>query len=251
MSESALLMPLVVLLLLCLSSGPGSPPAGAAPSSAYRVYTTRFPLTEDPISEGGQWVNGRQEGLDWADVRTTRGFAFGTERGTVKYDDSTALLTGPWGPDQMAQATVRTAGQNDSIFEEVELRLRSSLSAHRATGYEILFRCLKSEEAYLQIVRWNGLLGDFTYLNTAGGARYGVADGDVVRATIIGNAITAYINGVPMLQATDSTYASGSPGMGFYLEGASGVNDDYGFTDFTASDEPARLAVAAPAASPR
>jgi hypothetical protein len=250
MSESALIMPLAVLLLLALAGASGHP-TGAAPGSHHRSYVTRFPLAEDPISEGGQWVNGRKEGLDWADVCTRAGLAYGTEPGTVKYDDSTALLTGAWEPDQMAEATVHATNQNAKIFEEVELRLRSSLSAHRATGYEILFRCLKTEEAYLEIVRWNGPLGDFTYLNRGRGSRYGVADGDVVRATVIGDMITAYINGVPMLQATDDTYASDSPGMGFYLEGASGVNSDYGFTSFLASDEPARLAGAEAAALER
>ena len=250
MFESALIMPLAALLLLGFATASGDS-TGAASGSRHRVYTTRFSLAENPISEGGQWVNGRQEGLDWANVCTRAGLAYGTEPGTAKYDDSTALLTGAWGPDQMAQATVRTANQNEKIFEEVELRLRSSLSAHRATGYEILFRCLKTETAYLEIVRWNGPLGDFTYLSRGTGSRYGVADGDVVKATIVGNVITAYINGVPMLQATDDTYASGSPGMGFYLEGASGVNSDYGFVDFLASDEPALLVGATAAASGR
>jgi len=49
--------------------------------------------------------------------------------------------------------------------------------------------------------------------------------------------ITADINGVRVLQATDSTYASGSPGLGCYIEGTTGVNSDYGFTSFTATDE--------------
>lgn len=248
MPHPALMVSVVVLLLWCLASGPMDiPPTASALGRTHRVYTTSFRLTENPISEGGHWMNGQQVGLDWADVRTTRGFAFGTQPGTARYDDSTALVTGTWRPDQMAQATVRTANQNDQIFEEVALRLRSSLSAHRATGYEILFRCLKTSDAYAQIVRWNGSLGDFTYLNAAGGSRYGVANGDVVRATIVGNVITAYINGLQVLQATDNTYASGSPGMGFYLEGTGGVNGDYGFTEFAASDESTPQAASAPA----
>lgn len=244
MIESALIVPLVALLLLGLATESGDP-TGEDSASRHWVYTTRFPLAEAPISEGGKWVNGRREGLDWADVRTRAGFAFGAQSGTAqgaaRYGDSTALLTGVWGPGQMAQATVRTVNQNEKIYEEVELRLRSALSAHRATGYEILFRCLKTDNAYAEIVRWNGPLGDFTYLTRARGVQYGVADGDVVKATIVGNVITACINGVAVLQATDDTYANGKPGMGFYLEGAGGVNGDYGFTEFMASDEPGRL----------
>jgi len=35
---------------------------------------------------------------------------------------------------------------------------------------------------------------------------------------------------------TGGTYTSGNPGMGFYMQGASGVNSDFGFTSFMASD---------------
>ncbi|PYX51407.1 MAG: ATP-dependent DNA ligase, partial [Acidobacteria bacterium] len=92
-------------------------------------YTTNFSLTENPISEAGKWINGKATGLDWADVRTTPGLAFGAQTATAINDDSTAVLTGTWGPDQTAQATVFTINQNSTIFEEVELRLRTSISA--------------------------------------------------------------------------------------------------------------------------
>jgi hypothetical protein len=82
-------------------------------------------------------------------------------------------------------------------------------------------------------------LGKFTYLNSATGPQNGVSNGDMVRATIVGQVITAYINGVQVLQATDDTYSGGSPGIGFYLEGASGINSNFGFTSFMATDAPA------------
>jgi hypothetical protein len=137
----------------------------------------------------------------------------------------------------MAQATVYSVNQTDNVFEEVELRLRSSLSAHQSTGYEINFRCSKTPNAYTQIVRWNGALGDFTPLSSHGGGQYGVANGDVVKATVIGNLITVYLNGTQVNQARDDTYTNGSPGMGFHLRGTSGVTVDYGFTSFRASDQ--------------
>jgi hypothetical protein len=66
-------------------------------------YSTRFIRAETPISEGGRWANGEKDGFDWTDVRTVPGLAFGTEIGgnrpdPQKYDDSTALLKGTWGP---------------------------------------------------------------------------------------------------------------------------------------------------------
>lgn len=212
--------------------------AATASSGKHRTYTTRFPLTENPISERGNWINGKAAGLDWADVATFPGHAFGLKSGSTGYDDSVALLSGNWGPDQTVEAMVYTANQNDKVWEEVELRLRSALSAHSATGYEINFRCLKTKDAYSEIVRWNGPLGSFTYLQQLKGAQYGVANGDVIKATIVGNVITTYINGVQVGRATDDAYATGQPGIGFFLKGDPGVNRDYGFTSFTASDLP-------------
>jgi len=200
-------------------------------------YTTKFPLTENPIVEGGHWINGGALGVDWHDVSTTPGLAIGHQSGS-SYTDGTALLTGTWGPTQTAEAVVHTVNQKDSCYQEVELRLRSALSAKSCTGYEISFKASKTASAYLIIVRWNGKLGDFTYLKRYDGAQYGVKDGDVVKATIVGNVITAYLNGVQVGTATDSTYTTGSPGMGFNLETGDascvGTNGDYGFTQYSA-----------------
>jgi hypothetical protein len=63
-----------------------------------------------------------------------------------------------------------------------------------------------------------------------------LSDGDRVMATLVGSTITTYINGAAIFSVTDGTYTSGNPGMGFYLQGATGVNSDFGFTSFTASD---------------
>jgi len=224
---------LLVAWSACGGSGNGGPPR---PSTG-RTYTTNFSVAENPISEGGKWINGKVAGLDWSDVATTPGLAYGVESGTNGFDDSTALLTGSWGSDQWAQATVHSVNQNDAIFEEVELRLRSTLAGNSNTGYEINFRCSKTANAYTQIVRWDGPLGKFTYLQQNGGAQYGVANADVVKATIVGNVITAFVNGVQVAQARDDTFAHGSPGIGFYLQGTTGVNTDYGFTSFIASDK--------------
>jgi hypothetical protein len=225
---------------LLLSSVACTTPRNITPE-AFRAgssYATEFLAAENPISEKGMWMTGKTSGLDWADVAVTPGLAYGVETGTNGYDDSTALLAGSWKPDQMAEATVHTVNQNDKIHEEVELRLRSALSPHRSAGYEINFRCSKTADAYAELVRWDGPVGKFTYLGRARGAKYGVRDGDIVTATAVGSLITAYINGVQVLQKTDGTYATGNPGMGFFLEGTTGVNRDYGFTSFRAWNAP-------------
>jgi hypothetical protein len=203
------------------------------------TYTTNFPLTENPISESGHWINGGTTGLDWTNVRTTPGMAFGTMPGNATgnsvYADSTAVLSGTWGPTQTVQATVSVISTpSSSVSAEVELRLRTTITAHSITGYEV--NCsVRTGNGYLQIVRWNGPLGNFTYL--PGGPAVQCVNGDVLKATISGSAITVYLNGVQMAQATDSTYTSGSPGIGFYLQGGtSALNSNFGFSSFTATD---------------
>jgi hypothetical protein len=203
-----------------------------------RSYTTNFSLTENPMSEGGNWINGQTVGLDWKNFRTTAGFAFGTQNGSggPPYDDSTAILAGAWGPTQTVQATVRTVNQQTGgVYEEVELRLRTTITAHVNTGYEVNFRCAHDGSQYQEIVRFNGPINSYTYLSQHTGGR-GLYDGDVIKATIIGNVITVYQNGTQINQATDSTYSSGSPGLGHWLRGPSGLIGDYGFTSFSASD---------------
>ena len=60
-------------------------------------------------------------------------------------------------------------------------------------------------------------------------------DGDVIKATIVGTLMTVYMNGTQVLQISDSSYTSGNPGLGLYLQNAAGVNGDYGFTSVTAT----------------
>jgi len=215
-----------------------------APPRMHGPYTTNFSRAENPISEGRQWLNGQTEGLDWTNVRTTLGFAFGTEIGgnrpnPQKYDDSTAILKGTWGPNQTVQATVRSLNPNQDgkVWEEVELRLRSSISPHNCTGYEVMFRCSKIPQAYCNIARWEGPLGKFTMLKETRGSEYGVKTGDVVKASMIGNILTVYINGVQMIRLSDDRFANGNPGIGYYLEGATGVIGDFGFSSFMATDK--------------
>ncbi len=207
-------------------------------STSTHSYSTNFPRTENPISEGGVWINGGVVGLDWSNVATVTGLAYGLQSG-ASYTDATALLTGTWGPTQTVTATVYSANPSAACYPEVEMRLRSSLSAHVNNGYEISFSAAPTQP-YLIIVRWNGALGDFTYLLNATGPQYTIQTGDVVSASIQGNMLSAYRNGVLVGQATDSTYTGGNPGMGFNLEnapaGCSGTNQSYGYSSFSAHD---------------
>ncbi|MBZ5574853.1 MAG: hypothetical protein LAO09_23615 [Acidobacteriia bacterium] len=224
----------LALLLVSLACGCGGPSTLTVGDP--HSYSTSFPQTEDPISEAGHWINGGTVGLDWTNVSTNGGVAIGHE-GSVPYSDATATLRGTWGPTQTVQGTVYAANQNITCGQEVEMRLRTTIAPHSITGYEVSF---STSSGYLIIVRWNGPLGDFTILSNPTGSQYVAENGDVVKATVVGNVISAYKNGALMGQVSDDTYSTGSPGMGFNLNnsvgGCSGTNADYGFTSFAASD---------------
>jgi hypothetical protein len=201
-------------------------------------YSTTFEGEENPLSEGGKWRNG---GLDWTKIRKARGLAYGTQmganKGIYRYDDSYAHLTG-FPPDQEAWGQVRIAQPDPSCHQEVEILLRWTSSAHRTTGYECFARCVNDGSSYLQIVRWEGPLGKFTYLADKRGVNYGLKDGDILKASIVGNVITVFVNGVEKAQVKDDTYQTGNPGIGTFLscDGGRGVgsNKDFGFRSFTA-----------------
>jgi hypothetical protein len=212
------------------------------------TYSTNFQNAENPISESGHWKNGARDGIDWTDCRTKPGLIYSTESGSNsnQYDDSTCILTGTWGPLQTVQATVFSQNQSDAYFQEVELRLRSTITAHSCTGYEVLFRALYPG-GYATIVRWNGPLGNFTYLNQKPASTYkGIKTGDVVQASIDAHGlIIGYVNGVEVIRAIDTTYAEGNPGIGFWLLARGGflrrgqgrgTNADFGLSAFSATD---------------
>ena len=208
--------------------------AGAAVSvsrkrvaEAANFYSTQFLIPENPISESGHWINGKSLGLDWQNIITTPGFATFSAPNPNDYDDATAVLTGSWGSDQYVRTIVRIPAVDPNFAQEIEIRLRSSISAHTNSGYEVL--------GGGQIVRWNGPLGDFNILRDEG--PYGsLRDGDVFEANMIGSVITVFINGVKVNRAVDSVFTAGSPGIGLFTRNPSA--EKFGFSSFTASDTP-------------
>jgi hypothetical protein len=212
--------------------------ASAPSAGVCQTYTTTFAGEENPLSEGGRWSN---NGLDWTNIRKGHGIAYstqsGTETGKFKFRDSYAILSG-FPPDQEAWGRVHIAKPSSAFIQEVEILLRFTSSPHNTTGYECFARCLSDRSSYVEIVRWDGPLGKFTYLARMHGAEYGLKNGVVLKASIVGNVITVYVNGVKKAQANDDTFKTGNPGIGQFLacQGKQGVgtNADFGFASFTA-----------------
>jgi len=218
-----------------------------------RSYKTEFKKNETPISEGGLWLNGRKDGIDWCDVLVKDGVAFGevsrnqvaerrAEQATLgagaatgaavgDYDDPTAVLTGQWGPNQYGKVKVFSRNQTDKYFQEVQIRLRHNMKPNFCNGYEVFFRVLDSDAGYAEIVRWNGPVGGWTSLKKLIGKKFGVKDGAIIEASIVGNVITGYLNGVEMISVVDDNIKSGAPGVGFNF-GVGTTNADHGVRTF-------------------
>jgi hypothetical protein len=212
--------------------------AGISEIGCCQTYSTRFEGTESPLCEGGRWTN---NGFDWTEITKKDGMACGTQTGTntgiYKFNDSFAHLSG-FPPDQEASGEAQITNPNESCIQELEILLRFTSLPHRATGYECFARCVGSTSSYVQIVRWDGPLGKFTYLADKRGTNYGLHSGDILKASALGNVITVSINGVEKARVTDDTFKTGDPGIGEFLacEAGQGVgsNPSFGFSSFTA-----------------
>ena len=214
----------------------------ASAQNLHGTYTTTFPLTQNPISEGGNWIGGSTAGGNlWGNVQTTPGKAFGVNEPTT-YGDPTAILTGSWGPNQTVQGTMYSTGNiNGTCCHEIELRLRMTISSTNITGYEAYCSVLASDQ-YCHIARWNGPNG--SYCNIADASGY-AANGDVLKATVTGTnpvVVTMYRNGSQIMQVSDngsfcgSPFTSGAPGFGFYDDQGDGLWANWGFTSYSATD---------------
>src|SRR4029079_18869272 len=124
-------------------------------AEAQNSYSTNFPLTQNPLSESGRWINGGATGVKWHDVQSRPGQAFGVgpQSPAPPYDDPTAVLTGTWGRTQTVEATVIVPA-SPSGSEEVELRVLTTITPGRIVGYEVLFSV--TGNTYVDIERWDG-----------------------------------------------------------------------------------------------
>lgn len=193
-------------------------------------YSTTFDLDESPVSEGGAWLKTSQE---WTRVVTRNGFAYGTQSGGGGFDDSYAYLAGSFPANQSATAVIHLES-GLSPYQEVEILLRWRDGAHNATGYECN---LAYNGQYAEIIIWPGPFAtqksQFKWVSSGNPVSGGVHDGDIFQADVIGNVITARLNGRVIATGVDSSIPSGgAPGMGFYAEGAP-ASQRFSYTSFT------------------
>lgn len=190
-------------------------------------YFTAFPLTEDPISEGGRWNNQGAATGGWTVVQTTPGLAFSTNTlgGTA---DSYAYLTGFGNDYQITATTFRDPSVVDGQDFENELHIRMTDNATNVFTYEFLTSPSVGGAGY-QFVKWEGPNGSFTDLTsnvTDSGLAHGTPqNGDVYSIRVQGKNVIAWVNRQKMFTyvlgsgalETSSPYTTGNPGLGFDL----------------------------------
>lgn len=201
--------------------------------------TWKYQTNQNPLFEGNNWSNGMPNGIQWSNCQTFGGYVTG--KGGHDTFDSVAIMTNAWGADQDATAILRKASPTAN-FPEVEILLRATMTGHSIRCYEFLWNPDGTESCY--IVRWHGDTSLGSPVGFLGLKDCGVrtlANGDVLRATCIGNppVLTMYVNGVSIGTYTDTASTnilSGNPGIGF---DSNDVNFDYsqiGFSYFYVTD---------------
>ena len=202
-------------------------------------YSTEFPGTENPLSEGGVWTTGIFSGRTAA--QSASGHAYGTMVGFdgVNYLDSAACLSG-FPANHSVEATLYNNSAPSGL--ETELLLRVNLTVSSITAYEI---DLYLGGTAVHVVRWNGSGNSFTD-SSLGAVTNNVsfANGAVWSASISGNLINVHCNGAAVVTDLDITTAfggglvinSGNPGIGFWNETADAGNCPlFAWDNFTAA----------------
>jgi hypothetical protein len=194
------------------------------------AYRTNFDVTEYPLSEGGRWNKASNA---WTYVRAENGVVFGTNGVTNSYDDSVAFLSG-FGADQTIEGVVQINPGATGSAHEVELWLRGRSDTNNLWGYEVCFW----RTGEVQLGAWNGAFGDVVTLNTDLSIPWTAASplktGDRIKAQIVGNTIQAWINDVLKLRAVHTKFATGQPGIGFFIR-PGGSNNIVSLTSISAS----------------
>ena len=155
--------------------------------------------------------------------------AMATHEG-ISYDDSFAFVPG-FGANQWCEAVLyKEAGYNANAAganHEVEIILGCRTSA----GYHRWNEFLLNSGGGIDIASLDGGPGSYTIIGSSTGAYMGrvPADGDVFRATKIGNSLYMYMNGILVCTYTGPLIANGS-GIGiagFIRPGA--THNKFGF----------------------
>jgi len=180
-------------------------------------YVTNFPLTQNPISEGGIWLAGASAGVDWSNIQTASNLAFGTQPNSTPpppYKDSLACFNGPhlFGADYDVRGVCHIeSGNIGSGFHELEIFTRMQISSGVARGYEFN---QAFDAAYGGFVWWQGGLNQFLPGPVSTGLQP-LTTGTILRVVASGNILRGYADygsGFILQCTCDISVAANFPG---------------------------------------
>jgi hypothetical protein len=196
--------------------------------------------------EDGLWRQGGTHGLEWTDIVTSGGEAYGTQDGLAspEFNDSVACrAAGQYPPNQYVRAVVQKDPGITGI-QEIELYVRCTIGPHRINGYEMLWA---HDGAYSGVVRWDraspfgaGYGDGFVGVATGPSGFTPLVTGDVVEMYIEGVDITVLVNGVVFMTAditeaeaeggvSTVVYMTGQPGFGMFRKNNGGSTNPQSF----------------------
>ena len=185
------------------------------------TFSTTFSTVENRVSAGGGLITSTSPGVNWSGLKlggggnlpvapvvvVAPGVAESAQYANTNYGDALAVATGTWTPDQSASVVVGNIAAQSGGDQEFEIHLRTD--PNTGAGYEVSWAY---NSDYILIATWHAT-GGYTNLYFAQGSQYAVHPGDTLTASIHGNVITMYDNGVQEAQITDNTFTSGNPGF--------------------------------------
>lgn len=176
--------------------------------------SSTFTGTENPLSEGGVWS---ALSTYWLNPRKANGLGVATLNNDCarRYNPSTLTFTA----DQFSEITIALMPTGGQLFYHYCFARMNATA-----GCYLLTTSADISAATLQIWRVSDA-GAYTQLGaniTLGG---NLVAGDVIRLEAVGTTLTAKVNGVtaPSGTRTDSTFASGQPGVGGWAQTGSDV----------------------------
>lgn len=213
-------------------------------------YTTTFASTEDPISEGGIWLNGHDNGTINNNIKTSSGSAFGTaiNNPAGPFDDSIAILNPTRiaiGPNQRVTTTIgRTGGYVPTNNHEVNHFVRGTMLSGSIFGYEANLS-LKGDYGFIVLWKGGGNTNLSFFQQLVSLSHPNLVDGDVLVTEVSGNVIVVKLNGSSLgsydtvndVALFGAKWNSGSCGIDVWAETGSTLTSA-GFKDFLAETLP-------------
>lgn len=173
------------------------------------TVSSTFSGTENPLSEGGVWSTA--PGV-WGAMRKANG-AFCTATLT----DCASVYAAGLTADQYSEITIADVAGAQVMFHYANVRTNASGLYQVTTAADV-------GPNVLVILRWDAAHGE-TQLGANITTPANVQTGDVMRLEVVGSLLTVKWNGAILRTQSDSTFATGQPGIGGWVHtSGSGVN---------------------------